>query len=179
MPPVEDAFRRSLLALLPRLRRFAYGLAGDLAEADDLVQSACVKALENRARYRDGTRLDSWLYKIIQNLWIDRQRRRRRRPLDEGGEAALAQAPASGYGAPGQTEDRLMLTAVDRALMTLPAEQRAVLLLVSVDGLAYREAAAILGLPMGTVMSRLARARLALADKLDLNDRARAQDETR
>ncbi|MFP3386855.1 RNA polymerase sigma factor, partial [Tritonibacter sp. SIMBA_163] len=78
---VEDAFQHSLLALLPRLRRFAYGLTGALDDGDELVQSACLKALENRRRYRAGTRLDSWLYKIMQNLWIDQQRRRRRREI--------------------------------------------------------------------------------------------------
>lgn len=167
MPPsVEDGFQRALLGLLPRLRRFALSLTGNMAEADDLTQAACLRALERRRRYRDGTRLDSWLFRIAQNLWIDERRRHRRRR-----EQSIDSAPLSHVSTPAwaetQAEDRLMLSAVDRAIMDLPEEQRAVLVLTTVDGLAYREAAAILGLPIGTVMSRLARARLALADALE------------
>ena len=160
----DAAFNRQLVALLPRLRRFAYGLTGSIEEGDDLVQTACERALAAADRFERGTRLDSWLYRILQNAWIDGVRRRRRgavgldpRELDAypGGDAAA------------EAEARLTLMDVRRAVAELAPEQRAVLILVSVEGVAYREAAEILGLPIGTVMSRLGRARLALGRALE------------
>jgi RNA polymerase sigma-70 factor (ECF subfamily) len=160
----DAAFNRQLVALLPRLRRFAYGLTGSIEEGDDLVQTACERALAAADRFERGTRLDSWLYRILQNAWIDGVRRRRRgdvgldpRQLDAypGGDAAA------------EAEARLTLMDVRRAVAELAPEQRAVLILVSVEGVAYREAAEILGLPIGTVMSRLGRARLALGRALE------------
>ena len=160
----DAAFNRQLVALLPRLRRFAYGLTGSIEEGDDLVQTACERALAAAGRFERGTRLDSWLYRILQNAWIDGVRRRRRgdvgldpRELDAypGGDAAA------------EAEARLTLMDVRRAVAELAPEQRAVLILVSVEGVAYREAAEILGLPIGTVMSRLGRARLALGRALE------------
>jgi RNA polymerase sigma-70 factor (ECF subfamily) len=157
----DAVFERELVAALPRLRRFAFGLAGSLDEADDLVQAACERALARREQYEPGTRLVSWMYRIVQTIWIDRARRHRPISVDP---ATLAEYP--GGDAIGEAESRLALAEVRRAIAVLSPEQRTVLLLVSVEGLAYREAAEILGLPMGTIMSRLARARLALAKAL-------------
>ena len=158
----DAAFDRELVAALPRLRRFAFGLAGSLDEADDLVQAACERALARRDQYEPGTRLVSWLYRIVQTIWIDQVRRQRTVSVDP---ALLAEYP--GGDAVGEAESRLALAEVRQAIAVLSPEHRTVLLLVSVEGLAYREAAEILGLPIGTIMSRLARARLALAKALE------------
>jgi len=152
-----------LIALLPRLRRFAYGLTGSLDEGDDLVQSACERALSRLHQWQPGTRLDSWMYRIVQTTWIDRKRseRRRARPVDIDDLKHIA-----GGDLVQETEARLHLGKVQRFVDALPPEQRAVLLLVTVEGLSYREAAELLDVPIGTIMSRLARARMALGRSL-------------
>ena len=148
-----------LVALLPRLRRFAYGLTGSVDEGDDLVQSACERALSRMNQFEPGTRLDSWMFRIMQTVWIDRRRSRQRRgisvPMDDIGDLPGADGAR-------ETESRLRLSEVRRAVGRLPEDQRAVLMLVTVDGMSYREAADVLSVPIGTVMSRLARARLSL-----------------
>ena len=153
------AFERDLLALLPRLRRFARALAIDAADADDLCQVALERALKAEAQWEVGTRLDSWMYRIMRNCWIDEVRARRRRaetfvPEDEGREVGDADHR--------RIEARVELGNVDRAMAALPPEQREVIALILVEGLAYKEAAEMLGLPMGTVTSRLVRGRQAL-----------------
>ena len=160
----DAAFDQELVAALPKLRRFAFGLAGSIDEGDDLVQAACERALARRDQYEPGTRLVSWMYRIVQTVWIDRLRHRRREPLVVD-PVALADFP--GGDAAVEAESRLALAEVRRAIAGLSPDQRTVLLLVSVEGVAYREAAEILGLSIGTVMSRLARARLALARVLE------------
>ena len=153
-----------LIALLPRLRRMARALCRDDQEADDLVQTACERALANRHRFHDGTRLDSWLYRIMQNHWLDLCRRRRTRgvtaPLD--GQIELA-------GADGRrdTESRLTLAAVRRLIRELPEDQRLALVLVTLEGLSYREAAERMEVPLGTLMSRLGRARRKLMELVE------------
>ena len=160
-PVVGDPMPRDLVALLPRLRRFARGLAGSLDAADDLVQAACERALAHRQQWQAGTRLDSWMYRIVQNLWIDQLRMNGR--WREAGEEALAAIPANDMAR--AVEARIELAAVRAAIDALPAEQRAVLVLVTIEGQSYRDTAEILGIPIGTVMSRLARARLALTEQ--------------
>lgn len=158
----RSALRSGIEALLPRLRRFARGLAGNATDADDLVQAACVKALVSADGWTIGTRLDSWLYRIVHTTWLDELRRRRHREsagLDEAEEQAGDDVVA-------HVEARLRLEEVERLMADLPVEQRAVMLLICVEGLGYREAAAVLGVPVGTVMSRLARARAALLTRL-------------
>ncbi len=155
---MSPLFRTELLALLPRLRRFARGLTRDPAEADDLVQAACERALVRHAQWQEGTRLDSWMYKITQNLWIDRLRARP--PLAELSAEALEALPGADWDQ--GLEQTLLLEQVLAAIQKLPTPMRAVLLLVCVEDLSYREAAEVLELPIGTVMSRLARARTAL-----------------
>lgn len=147
-----------MVALLPRLRRFAFGLTGSMDEADDLVQAACERALSRLHQWQPGTRLDSWLYRIAQTLWLDQMRIRKHRgnPVES---EVLDQLPASG-GRSAEGEHTLAL--VSAAMDRLPEEQRLVLVLVSVEGLSYKEAAAVLEVPVGTVMSRLARARKRL-----------------
>lgn len=160
--PAEAAFGEQLVAVLPRLRRFARGLAGGAAAADDLVQAACERALARAHQFQEGTRFDSWMFRIVQTIWIDQLRARDVRKED--GEVAEERL---GSDAPvRRIEARLALDEVRLAVDRLPAEQRAVLMLVTVDGLSYKEAADVAGVPVGTVMSRLARARVALHQQL-------------
>lgn len=165
--------------LLPRLRRFARGLTGSSSDADDLVQAACERALRARHQYTEGTRLDSWLYRIVQTTWIDMTRGDRRRAAHLEGLSHDAQHAAV---APPDAHAHLTLSAVRRAVAALPEDQRALVLLVCVEGLTYRQAAETLDLPLGTVMSRLARGRATLKRLIEGEERgalaARTAEET-
>jgi RNA polymerase sigma-70 factor, ECF subfamily len=156
--------RLQLVAMLPRLRRFAASLTRNMAQADDLVQATCEKALRASDGFEAGTRLDSWLYRIMQNQWIDEMRKRRTRGNEQPVEEAYDLVGVDGTRT---TEARLAAGEVMRALDRLPAEQRSVVTLVCVEDLSYKEVSDILGIPMGTVMSRLSRARRALAEALE------------
>jgi RNA polymerase sigma-70 factor, ECF subfamily len=152
-----------LIAVLPRLRRFARGLTGSAAEADDLVQGACERALTRAHQFQEGTRFDSWMFRIAQTMWIDQLRSRNTRK-----EVAEDEALHVGSDEPGRrAEARLALQEVRAALAQIPAEQRMALLLVTVDGMSYKQAAEVAEVPVGTIMSRLARARVALQAKLE------------
>ncbi|HET9356352.1 MAG TPA: RNA polymerase sigma factor [Sphingomicrobium sp.] len=153
-----DLFEQQLVALLPRLRRFAHGLCRNASEADDLVQQAAERALRSRGQWQPGTRLDSWLYRILRNLWIDSGRAHSRRskheaPAEEAGE--IADPGASPHAA-------LELSEAMAAMQRLPEEQREIVMLILVEGFGYRETAELLDLPIGTVSSRLVRGRTAL-----------------
>ncbi len=160
---MSASFSDQLVAVLPRLRRFARGLTGSAAEADDLVQAACERALTRTHQFQEGTRFDSWMFRIVQTIWIDQLRARniRREAGEDEGMHLGSDEPVR------RAEAHLALDEVRAALAELPAEQRAALLLVAVDGLSYREAADIAKVPVGTIMSRLARARVALQAKLE------------
>jgi RNA polymerase sigma-70 factor (ECF subfamily) len=145
------------MALLPRLRRFAAGLARDPADGDDLCQATVMRALEKRDLWQPGTRLDSWMYRMMRNIWIDESRSRTRR-----GETFVAEDAGLAVGAGGGQEEAVTLSVIDRGLRTLPDEQREAVLLVMVEGYSYKEAAAIVGCPVGTLNSRLVRGRDAL-----------------
>ena len=152
--------QQELVAILPRLRRFALGLTRNGAQADDLVQNACEKAITRIDQWEPGTRLDSWMFRIIQTTHIDHIRGQKRRDgylkvIESQGEPAFDGERAA--------EASMTLDAVRRAIYNLPEEQRAVIMLVSVEGLSYKEAAETLEIPMGTLTSRLVRARTALA----------------
>jgi len=158
-----DDVKKELVALTPRLRRFAWALTGSRDDGDDLVQAGLVKALQSLAQYQPGTRLDAWMFRILRTGWIDRGRAARRRPTvhDPGAIEALSDGGAAARSA----EARVMLARTREAMATLPDDQREALLLVAIEGLAYREAAEMLGVPVGTVMSRLARARAKMAER--------------
>jgi RNA polymerase sigma-70 factor (ECF subfamily) len=149
-----------IVELLPRLRRFALTLTRHEDDGDDLVQATVERALTRLERWTPDTRLDSWLFKIMQNLWIDQMRAQRSR----GGLPAELDAADQVGGSDGRhvTGVRRELQATLEAVLRLPDEQRAVIGLVLIEGLPYREAAEILNVPIGTVMSRLSRARAAL-----------------
>lgn len=161
---MTDELRTRMVELLPRLRRFAVALAGDIDQADDLVQETCMRALSRVEQWQPGTRLDSWMYRIAQNLWLDRMRAKKVRGVQVDVEAAEVLAGPDGRDV---VESRLTLAAVSAAMAHLPAEQRMLVALVCVDGLSYKEAAEITETPIGTVMSRLARARRELHLRLE------------
>lgn len=159
----QSELQKELIQMVPRLRRFAYALTGNRADGDDLVQASCEKALRNAAQFRAGTRLDSWLYRIAQTLWIDDRRKAGRRGTSiDAEEAGLS----DGGKAANLPQDRMMLARVRAAMADLPDEQRAVIALVGIEGASYKEAASALDIPVGTVMSRLSRARAALLGQL-------------
>lgn len=155
--------RIKIVSLLPRLRGFALSLARSNDAADDLVQATCEKALRASDSWTPGTRLDSWMFRIMQNHWIDG--RRAQRPQQSIDEDAGPQI--EGDDGERIAEARLTLGSVRGLVERLPDEQRSVLLLVCVEELSYREAADALDIPIGTVMSRLSRARRMLFEALD------------
>jgi RNA polymerase sigma-70 factor (ECF subfamily) len=169
-------FGDRLIAFLPNLRRFAISLCRSPDIADDLVQLACERAIANASAFVPGTRFDAWMFRILRNLWIDQLRRDRSagRTDDIGiheeklaGDLGLA------------PEHRLVLKDVWKAIAELSDDQREVLLLVCVEELSYREAADVLSVPIGTVMSRLARARINIAAAAGIDApaiRSRRQD---
>ena len=152
-----------IIALLPRLRRFCEGLAGSPHDGDDLMQATVERALKGAHQFEEGSRLDSWMYRIAQNLNIDSARSRKRRGTSVDLEAAEAVAGDDGRQI---TEARSDLAAAQAVLQALPEDQRATFLLVVVEGLSYREAAETMGVQIGTVMSRIARARQRIAEEL-------------
>jgi RNA polymerase sigma-70 factor (ECF subfamily) len=163
MDASTESVRNEMAALLPRLRRFALSLAGNRADADDLVQDTIERALRNLHRWQQGTRLDSWMFRIAQNLWIDETRARRVRAVVAHDPEAAANAAVDGAR---DAEARLAFAETVKALAELPEDQRVVVSLVLVDGMSYREAADVLNVPIGTVTSRLARARTTLAARV-------------
>jgi RNA polymerase sigma-70 factor (ECF subfamily) len=146
--------RRELEGLIPALRRYARGLAGDRAAADDIVQECLALALDRERQFR-GPHLKPWVFAILSNVGRTAHRRRRSAPIP----AEIDPADAG--------TDPAMRVTVLAALSALPDEQRQPLLLAAVEGFTYREIADILGIPIGTVMSRLSRARATLAQRLD------------
>lgn len=163
----SQPFESELVALLPRLRRFAHGLSRNPAEADDLTQATVERALRSRGQWQEGTRLDSWLYRIMRNLWIDTGRARSRRLRHEAPEE---EAEGIGEDPREAIEVSAELQRAMAAMQRLPDEQREVVALILIEGFGYREAAALLGLPIGTVSSRLVRGRNALVEMLGGSD---------
>jgi RNA polymerase sigma-70 factor (ECF subfamily) len=145
-----------IVALLPRLRRFARNLTRSPHDADDIVQIAVERALRRLEQWRSDARLDSWMFKIVRNAWIDELRSRGRHDTiflaAEAGDAIGTDSMA------GETE----WLSVQTAMARLPREQREAVSLVLIEGLPYREAAQVLEVPVGTLTSRLARGRAAL-----------------
>ncbi len=156
--PDQLAFRRELVSLLPRLRRFALALAGNRDAAEDLLQSAVERALGKWDSYEKEKRLESWMFKLMQNLWFDMRRAAANGPIYTG-------EPPDMVGEDGRelAETREELRLVREAFAALPEDQRAVLALVVLEGFSYAEASEALGVPMGTVMSRISRGRASLA----------------
>jgi RNA polymerase sigma-70 factor (ECF subfamily) len=152
--------RSAILAELPRLRRYARALVGDRAAADDLVQDTLERAWSRLAQWRAGSDLRAWLFSIMHNLRVDQLRRPGLSTVAIDDEEYLAPSRAT-------QSDRLEVNDLEAALSQLPEEQRAVLLLVALEDMSYEEVAGALGIPPGTVMSRLSRGRERLRLILD------------
>ncbi|WP_457419016.1 RNA polymerase sigma factor [Roseateles sp. P5_E7] len=161
MPDSLPELRQEIAALLPRLRRFGRTLARSPEDADDLVQVAIEKALTRTDQWAPGTRLDSWMFRIMQNAWIDELRARERR-----GQTFLPEEEGEHVGDGSATGSQLDAILVRKAVAKLSEEHRTVVGLVLVEGLSYQEAAQTLGVPIGTITSRVARAREALQELL-------------
>jgi RNA polymerase sigma-70 factor (ECF subfamily) len=158
----HSRFRRDLVQLLPRLRRFALSLCGEWADADDLVQLACERAITRAEQWAPGTRLDSWLFTMMRNLWISELRSRRVRTGSGRIDATETEELATEVGAAEILQGRQIAAMIQ----SLPEGLAATLLLVSIEGYSYQEAADVLDIPIGTVMSRMSKARQVMRDRL-------------
>lgn len=166
-----DTRRQALLDELPRLRRYARMLVGDPAHADDLVQDCLVRAISNLDRWQIGTNMRAWLFTIMRNVLFNDLRRARRSPfLDSGGD------PMDTVPVAADQEQRMRVLDVDKAFTRLPPAHKEVFLLIAVEGMDYEEAAQILGVPVGTVKSRLSRARTDLRATLDRAEKPQPQE---
>ena len=162
---MDAAFGEAMIRLLPNLRRYAMSLARRADLADDLVQTTVELAIRASASYDPAARLEPWLFRITRNAFIDVTRRQR----TQGVEVDVFDIPeALPDDNDRAVEARLMLRATQDAMKSLPPEQAEILHLICIEELSYAEAAAVLDIPKGTVMSRLSRARLALSDRLGI-----------
>ena len=161
---IEPEFRNGLLAAVPSLRAFALSLTSNPARSDDLVQDTLLKGWQHRARFQPGTNLNAWLFTILRNIFYSDHRKRVREVEDQDGSyaARLATAPHQG--------DRLDVEDLQSALAKLPPDQREALVLVGAEGVSYEEAATIMGCKVGTVKSRVSRARGRLAELLGYDE---------
>ncbi|MCZ4282219.1 sigma-70 family RNA polymerase sigma factor [Kiloniella laminariae] len=160
-----DEFLEQLTKAIPTLRRYAYALVRDSSLADDLVQDCLEKGLAHRAQWRGEGNLKTWLYRILSNIHLNQIRADKGNFLktsDTTSEAVLTAAEAQ---SPANQIDHLYLQDLEAAIAQLPEEQKQILLLICLEGFSYQEAAKTLELPLGTVMSRLSRARETLRHK--------------
>ncbi|MEP3050651.1 MAG: sigma-70 family RNA polymerase sigma factor [Erythrobacter sp.] len=160
----KAAFKKELTEVVPHLRAFARGLCGRADMADDLVQEALLKAWAAQARFEPGTSMRAWTFVILRNAYLtDMRRNRFRGEYDESVAERILTAPAD-------QEEPIHLSDMHRALLSLPTERREALLLVGAGGFSYEEAAEICGCAIGTIKSRVGRARAALNTMLDEGD---------
>ena len=164
METTTEDFREALIAAVPRLRRYSYALAGSMADADDLLQMTVQRALVKHKQYTPGTTIDRWLMRICRNIWIDEMRSRKAK----GETVELDDTIAPRVDGESALVARIGLKEVEAAMQTLNEGQREVLLLIGIEGYSYSEAASVLGVPVGTIMSRLARARSELVTRLNV-----------
>lgn len=165
-----DSFRQSLVATIPNLRAFALSLCGDSHLANDLVQETLMKAWASRDSFQPGTNLKAWLFRILRNTFFSDYRKSRRMVQDEDGKAA------ENLSTPPEQEGFADLQDFRRMLGKLPPDQREALLLIGAEGVSYEEAAAITGCAIGTMKSRVNRARIRLGQMMGLTKHAVATD---
>lgn len=156
-----SSFRDDLVSAIPMLRGFARSLSGNRDRADDLVQETLAKAIANRDKYKQGTNLHAWLVTILRNQYYSEGRRRWREVSDAEGTHAARLTQSPGH------DGHLEMLEFLAALQTLPPDQREALVLVGASGLSYEEAAEVLDTRIGTVKSRVSRARARLEDLLE------------
>ncbi|MBR0673760.1 sigma-70 family RNA polymerase sigma factor [Neoroseomonas soli] len=157
--PGGFVFHDELIALLPRLRVQALSLTRSRADADDLVQAAVTNALAAQASFAPGTNFGAWMYRILRNRFIS-DRRRARETVD------MDDAPSEAFARPANQEDSLALRELRAEMMRLPADQRAALVMVAVDGMSYEDVAKAMGCAVGTAKCRVFRARRVLEQRL-------------
>ena len=160
MTSTEQSFHAELVGLLPRLRRFGRALTRHREDADDVVQIALERALNHQAQWEPGTRLDSWMFRIMKNAWIDEVRARRR-----SSEVVVSEEQIESIGV-ATPDSHFESMAIRAAMQQLGEDQRLAVSLVLVEGMPYKEAAEVLEIPIGTLTSRLARARERLQELL-------------
>lgn len=159
MPASKDDLHLAILDAAPHVRRFAFSLCRDAAEADDLVQSTIERVLSKGVP--EGTEMKRWMFRLCRNLWIDGLRAR---AVRDGAQTDLGLNARETVSAENEAASRMMLSRTGAAMEAMPAAYREVLALVAVGGSSYKEASDLLEIPVGTIMSRLARARAMLAD---------------
>ena len=161
--PLDSALRDSMLAAVPSLRAFAISLSGNVDRADDLVQETLLRAIANIDSFQPGTNMSAWMFTILRNLFRSEYRKRRREVADSDGSyaARLKTHP--------EQEGRIEFGEFRAALSRLPDEQREALILVGASGFSYEEAATICGCAVGTIKSRVNRARARLAELLSID----------
>jgi RNA polymerase sigma-70 factor, ECF subfamily len=165
------SFKDQLVAEIPGLRAFAVSLCGSVTVADDLVQEALLRAWANSDKFQIGTSLRAWLFTILRNIYYSQYRKRSREVQDSDG------VYSRGIAVQGDQESHLDLADFRKALAKLPVEQREVLTMVGASGLSYEEAAAICGVEIGTIKSRLSRARTKLTELLGLDERRESRSD--
>jgi len=160
----ESDWRNEVVAMIPALRAFAWSLSHNGSDADDLVQDTLIKAWTNRDKFEPGTNLRAWLFTILRNTYYTQISRRRREVRDETGEYAntLSSPPTQDWS--------VAMSALQAALARLPDEHREALILVGAAGLSYEEAAEICGCALGTIKSRVNRARARLLKIMDAQE---------
>lgn len=163
-PMPDHDFKRDLLKQLPSLRAFAISLAGKLDRADDLVQETVLRAWASRASFASGTNLRAWLFTILRNEFYTAYRKRRREVEDAEGVFAAQ------VGVHPEQDGHMDLVDMQQALVLLPVDQREALVLVTASDMSYEEAAAVCGVAVGTIKSRVNRARAKLAEILKVSD---------
>lgn len=159
MTASKDDLHLAILNAAPHVRRFAYSLCRDATDADDLVQSTIERVLSKGIP--EGTDMKRWMFRLCRNLWIDGLRAR---AVRDGAQPDLDLATSESVSAETEAASRMMLSRTEAAMEAMPAPYREVLAVVAVGGSSYKEASDILDVPVGTIMSRLARARAMLAD---------------
>ncbi len=159
---IDPSLRQEMLDTIPHLRAFAISLTGNITHADDLVQSALLRGLEYLDKYQPGTNMQAWLFTILRNQFYTERRKSRREVEDPDGMMAGNLAVMPGQGA------HLDFADMQAALARLSVEQREALLLVAAEGVSYEEAAQICGTNLGTIKSRINRARTRLAELLEV-----------
>jgi len=155
--------QEELLALLPNVRRFALSLTGSIEDAEDLLHSTVEKALTKLDQFKPGTDLDRWLFRICKNTWLDEWRQRKVRGPSVDPDDLKHEPSVDGVAT---AVNNIELQELNEAMQALPEEQRTMLVLILVEGYSYKEVSSLLDVPIGTVMSRLARARKKVADTL-------------
>lgn len=160
----DDQWREDVVAMIPALRAFAWSLSHNGSDADDLVQDTLIKAWSNREKFEPGTNLRAWLFTILRNTYYTQVIRRRREVRDETGEYANSMPT------PATQDWSVAMRALQTALAQLPDEHREALVLVGAAGLSYEEAAEICGCALGTIKSRVNRARARLLKIMDAED---------